>query len=484
MTSFKLYLPSNACPNVYPNNTPTDFRTVFDKPIELDGQWEVGLESICYSSNIHDESEDAHMSLHVGKVTRPLLNNEYAFRYRVNVDETWPGFTGVQPTTFESDPKKLDSVLNTLNSLNDVILTSGKAFHFRRNAVGDAFFVPYDEYLFLRLSPYLTKLLGYRSETTLGGHTKNGGNRPTDDLRPLTQKDYHVYYLHTVLQRQKTFTLKDRGIPYDGKRETINALWKKNIPNDIDSQFDSKQIAVELSTDLWRTFRQPRFAFGAVDGNAENIITISHNATHELWYLDVYTTEMIRRRHYDYTTIPLTIMPWKSNTIRELLHVITLTVARTLKRALKKSYHSKRHEFSLKLQPSQHVTLTLGKRLEVEFSINLTHLLGLPQERLKRSQTNAVREVDALFNRSRQLHLLTNIVQPTAIGNKQVKILRDFVHISTKDPLSVRHFDTVSYVPVIVNRIDNIHMQLTNDMFDSVMMKDIKTLVTLYFRKI
>ena len=185
-----------------------------------------------------------------------------------------------------------------------------------------------------------------------------------------------------------------------------------------------------------------------------------------------------------YRDIDFSLMPWRSNTIRELLNMINNKVQAVLKTNLKKSYHAKRHSFSLKLLPSQHVVLKLGKRLEVEFSANLAFLLGLPNKRFKLRHTDAVREVDVLFNRSRQLHVLTDIIQPTAIGNKQLQILRDFVHQRTTKDLSVKHFDSISYIPLMLNRIDTINMRLVNDMFETVKVKDTKTLITLYFRKV
>ena len=159
-------------------------------------------------------------------------------------------------------------------------------------------------------------------------------------------------------------------------------------------------------------------------------------------------------------------------------------VQQRLKRKLKKKYSAHRHLFSLSLQRSQHVVLKLGKRLEIEFSTNLARLLGFPNQTFHRPQTNAVREVDALFNRSRRLHVLADIIQPTAVGNQQLQILRDFVHRGSDESLTVKHFESISYIPLMVNRIDSIHMQLVNDMIEYVKVKDKKTLVTLYFRKI
>ena len=494
MSSFKLYLPSNACPNVYPNNTPTDFRTVFDKPIEVEGNWEVGLESISYSSQIHDDTEAAEVALKVGKVIRPLLNSQHAFSYRLKANNTWPGYAGALPSTFEPDQKKLQCILNALNSLNDVMLPVAKAFHFRRFTDVDAVFEPLDDGLFLSLSPRLKQVLGF--DGVLGQHSKLAPYKYKAVVGPLTQEDYRVRYLNIHVQRSRSITLKWNGTPFDGKEESFIKLWKDAMPSDMSVAFNEQgklvvttqrdDLAIEFSPEMRHVFhhRMPIIGKGTTYATAAFHAGNRETFTHLHWYINIYSTEMSSYRDYVYTDISVPLMPWKSNTIRELLHVIRREVEETLKRKLKRMYHTGRHHFSMRLQSSQHVVLTLGKRLEIDFSPNLAHLLGFPNKHFDRHETHAVREVDSLFNRARQLHVLTNIVQPTAVGKQQLQILRDFVHHSTGETLSVKRFDTISYVPLRINRIDNIHVQLVNAKIETVKVDDTKTLVTLYFRKI
>lgn len=503
MSSFKFYLPSNACPNVYPNNSPTDFRIALDKPLTLEGNWEVGVESICYSSQIHDDSEHASMNLKVGKVSRPLLNNEYPYHYRVSADESWLGFRGVKPTHFETDPKKIDNVLNTLNSLNGMILTSNMAFLFQRNLAGDVVFHSLDDGLFLCLTPRLAEVIGFRQ--TIGRESRMTSygreavlapfKRITGD-RPLTQADYHVRYLHIHLQRVlHTINVKWNGTRFDGTVNSLKAMWKKACPFkiDLDVKDDKviitnhhKDFAIDFSPHLKRVLNAPWPIIGSNTNHSTYNFQVLNleQITTQHWYVDVYSKPMVRTRRYTYEDVPLSLMPWKSNTIRELLLSINRQVEKTLKLKLQREYHSGRHRFSLRLRPSQHVTMKLGKRLEVVFSPNLAFLLGFPNQRYSQRQSTAVREVDTLFNRSRQLHVLSNIVKSTAVGKQQVQILRDFVHQSTNKEMSVKHFDTISYVPLMTNRIDQIHMQLVNDMMEPVKVQDAKTLITLYFRKI
>ena len=64
-TPFRLYLPSNASTDLYPNNSPTCYTTRLKTPIELldGGKWEVGVESFSYNSNIGDRNEEGTASV-------------------------------------------------------------------------------------------------------------------------------------------------------------------------------------------------------------------------------------------------------------------------------------------------------------------------------------------------------------------------------------------------------------------------------------
>ena len=495
MSSFKLYLPSNACPDVYPNNTPTDFRTALDKPIQLEGNWEVGLESISYSSEIHDDTEHAQILLKVSKVTKPLLNSQSEFSYHLNKDNTWSGYAGVVPDTYETDHTKTIEILSTLNTINEKISTTGNVFNFRRFQDNVFEFEVYDNGFFLCLTPRLAQVLHFNR--VLGKRFSLLKFHEKAITGPLTQEDYRVRYVNLDLQKSNRMTLKYGNTSFDGKVDSFIKLWKNYLKAyymyiDIELK-DGKLIitnhrddlAIDFSPHLKQVFQQRWPIIGKMTCHITHTFQdiVPDFFFHHHWYVDIYDKSMLKVRSFTYIDIPISLQPWKSNTIRELLHVISSEVEKVLKHKMKSVYRKERHQFSLQLQPSQHVVLTLGKRLEIEFSRNLAYLLGFPNERFK-YHTHGVREVDTLFNRARQLHVLTNIVQPTVVGKRQLQVLRDFVHQSTNENLSVKRFDIISYIPLRINRIDNIHMQIVNDVIETVKVKDVKTLVTLHFRKI
>ena len=63
-THFYLTLPSNAFLEIFPDNQTTEYRVKLPQPVELDGNWEVGLYSIFYPNTwytLRDINADTHL---------------------------------------------------------------------------------------------------------------------------------------------------------------------------------------------------------------------------------------------------------------------------------------------------------------------------------------------------------------------------------------------------------------------------------------
>ena len=152
--------------------------------------------------------------------------------------------------------------------------------------------------------------------------------------------------------------------------------------------------------------------------------------------------------------------------------------------ALKKGYDSTRHQVHLNINASSnHCHFTQGDAFVTKISPNLVYLLGFSDEVMIDTNVMGTREVDALSNHLRQLHLLSNVIQTTANGKHQRQILCDFLHMQTTEPIKEKWFDPINYHPVARSDIDMIHLQLTDDAYNPISIKDVNTLVTLYFRK-
>ena len=72
--------------------------------------------------------------------------------------------------------------------------------------------------------------------------------------------------------------------------------------------------------------------------------------------------------------------------------------------------------------------------------------MGFPFKELQFEEILPTREVDLLSNQSRQLHLISNVIQPTAYGKHQRQILCDFLHMQNAEPITEKQFDNAYYM--------------------------------------
>lgn len=76
------------------------------------------------------------------------------------------------------------------------------------------------------------------------------------------------------------------------------------------------------------------------------------------------------------------------------------------------------------------------------------------------------------------------MIKPTAIGIHKLQILQDFLHHPTGEKIIEKRFDPIVYLPIMTNYMDTINIQLTNEFYKPIPIKDSKTIATLYFRKV
>ena len=135
MDAFKLYLPSNACGDRFPSNTPSDYCTQLSQSLNLTGKWEVGVESL-YSAAVEKDPEDpARISFDFSIQQPKLINEEESHPFRLT--DTWPGYEGATPPFIEENAANVDKVIKCMNSLNNVILRDGvnPMFQFKKEAM-------------------------------------------------------------------------------------------------------------------------------------------------------------------------------------------------------------------------------------------------------------------------------------------------------------------------------------------------------------
>ena len=172
--NFPLYLSSNACPIIYPKNTANNFRTRLNKPLRLDGKWEVGLKNISYGAQIEDKAETASVELMVTSYKNLSVNEIYDYEFITNKNR-WIGFQGVYPKSFEKDIDHVLNILDTLNNMNHLIIKNADKtplFNFSTTVKDGRTFVVfrnYDPSFVIKITPRMSSILGFHGRTQFEG---------------------------------------------------------------------------------------------------------------------------------------------------------------------------------------------------------------------------------------------------------------------------------------------------------------------------
>ena len=92
---------------------------VFQSPLELNGQWEFGTESVPYSSQIDYAKERAEIHCHAQSDDIVNADRTYPFELIPSSDGTWKGYKDMTLNTFEKNPHQVENIVAILNILNE-----------------------------------------------------------------------------------------------------------------------------------------------------------------------------------------------------------------------------------------------------------------------------------------------------------------------------------------------------------------------------
>ena len=180
------------------------------------------------------------------------------------------------------------------------------------------------------------------------------------------------------------------------------------------------------------------------------------------------------------------IYPWHFDTIQKVMQNINLQVLKHLRQNLKWKYGEDIHHFDILHSSNGYSKLETGENLTIRLSDNLHSLFGLSKPTSKHPQSYGTRHVkDAIEVSQREpLLLLSNISKPTAYGQQRLQILQTFVYEASQDKVIEKRFQPITYLPLMTNNIDMIHLQITNLNYEPVNLQDCTTIICLYFRKV
>lgn len=114
MSSFYVTLPSNSSMKTFPNNTKSDFTTVLNSPLYLDGNYEVALASISFSTDIE---------IDIGKI---IIKNYFKNKYPIFKLEK----DVIEIDLFVKNGIKANELIQQINYLLDIHLQLFSLYYF------------------------------------------------------------------------------------------------------------------------------------------------------------------------------------------------------------------------------------------------------------------------------------------------------------------------------------------------------------------
>ena len=531
MDSFKIYLPSNASFDHFPSNTASNYQTHLNDPIQLDGDWEAGIESLFYSPYIGDEKETVALDLAVKAERKLFVNDVYPFHYTVTSDNKWLGYEGLLPEKAVTDPADVDGVLKCLNSINtqmtyqqsDVfhIYKTGKHFTIKCSTQG----------VTILLTALMSRYLGFPYRRSFSGTMPMTSFEERAIPKVFTKEDYRIKFVDSnVLQKVTRVIIKRSGrtfpltnptsfqeIENDEKKvpqvsimeksnennyqsfsqsvKQLKLVWKNKVkePHNIDIEFHkhgklilhnyNNNFAVKLSTDMYKTFRICETFIGR--GTEWAVHSFDHTKTYknDFWFIDIYNDTLdytVKREDYN---ISYEFLARKYDDVKYLIPNLSVLISSKLKPVLQSTFDSNAHKCEFSLHEN-HTKLELGKGLKLRMSKSLSFMLGFDENEFNSGNYISKRLPATLQQREQHLFILCDFIHSISYGNDKVNVLQEFIHESHDDKQIIeKRFQPISYNAVSKTAIDTIKIQLTNALFNPIHVRDSKTVAVIHFRR-
>ncbi len=505
MESFKLYLPSNASVDHFPNNTPSNFQTHLSDPIQLEGNWEAGLESIFYSSKIGNDDEIARVRIDTKTEYRGLATLSYPLRYKLENNDKWKTSAHITKdympnVTFNTR----ENVANLLTTINRSILREGDmsngAFNFRKEGKYIVFEGATNGVV-VDISITIARYLGFGWQHIFCGKEKlRAIHKPVIPLNnSLSHNDYRVHFADTnVLKRATRLIVKNPGFGFPKSKEILEQALKSVITSkyNIELKFHTSgklivknfedNLILRFSKDFSKTFHIAEAIIGKKEEWATNVFNPDNAYTDDFWYLDIFLDDIASMMQPLLHSVLIEFSPRRFIDAANIIPMLNKAILERLKLTTFGAYVASSHrcEFSL---VKNHTRFELGNWITAAISPNLAFLLGFDVTTFKGEGVYVSKRLPAtLEQREQHLFILSDIIQHTSFGDKKVDILQEFVHESSDSDqkrLIEKRFHPITYSPVKTCYIENVSIKVANELFQPVFINDSKTVAIIHFRK-
>ena len=497
MDSFKIYLPSNASCDHYPNNNASNFKINLNNPIQLEGEWEAGVESIYYDNNIGDKNETSTIAVTTKTLIPTTVNDIYPYKFVLTSKQKWP-YLGYYPKVIPNSSKDVETVCEALNSVNGEILENKdkKIFEFYKSN-NNICFHAFTDSVIIQITANMGRRLGFDYQTRFSGSSFNTSwAKPSD--QPLVKADYEVHiFEQNIVKRHERIIIKDYGEAFLTERK-LETRWKKRVSEkyDIKLFFRNNKVIIQnneknLALAFSNAFRNIIYHREAIFTNNEWWADKAYSKNNESeiraaeveCYVDIFKDDLaftttLNQSHFEHTFYPHRF------TVEALLMQLNKDMKSRIQANLKDDYNVNHHYclFSLK---NNFVIIEISSLMEIALDKLLQTILGFKTANLKPGLHESHTSLTSLNKQIQQFFIHADFIQPISFGTEKHYIFQEFIHqYNYKYDIVERRFQPISYIPIARNYIDTIGIKLTNETYHPIKIKDSKTILIIHFRKV
>ena len=502
MDSFKIYLPSNASYNHYPDNNASDFQTYLDNPIRLEGAWEVGAESIYYNSQIGNKEEKANIFTEaITKTYFPMHDHGL----KVSKDNKWLGLNGFYPSSLPNDTKDIRKILAALNSINDQLLEEKEKplFEFSiHNKYKDHIqFKSFNFGLKIQISDKMADCLGFKNFTTLSSYKRRAYYPFANPCKEtLTREDFKVHvFLFQLLTLKSRIVIKEEGERFLTQDEFLKR-WNNRVRKKYDAELvkTSDDSMLHLDNKAENTAILPSYSLAYFFRNSPilrpGITKISYptdpkdrepiNYRDAKWYVYIYGDELKKYSLEEVYQFDIPFLPRKYSKVEDFIKHLDKQFLTVVKMKLKDRYDPTLHLCRFTVN-NNYTQIEVGSQLQIKLSDNLKFILGFISNNFESGTYLSTTLPATLDQRDQQLFIHADFIHPVSYGSRKEFIMQQFIHDKEDDyGIVEKRFEPISFIPVARNYMDTIHIKITNESFQPIEIRDSKTILVLHFRKV
>ena len=497
MDSFRVYLPSNASMDVFPDNKPSDYRVQMNPPLNLEGKWEVGVENVCYHSAIANLKEMERVTLLPRTYDPTSMNELFDYPYVLTKDGKW-NYEWIQ-LNYNDNDGRTQHVIDSLNSGNRHIMKNKRKRVYKFylsywSMRGFYTFKSYSSGFAMRMDSDLLKHLGFgHSEHVF---TEGKGNVQKVKSKKLTKSNFRMKIFDSnIIECEERIILKKQDEKALSLTEIVKR-WNESVGKKYGETAEAKsnkfilnkyndKLTVFFSPSSQGIVRHYTPIIGSGTFWASHAYTITKESNDVEWYVDIYGDRIKSIRHRERDIKSVIDMPVREfSTVQDVINTLNPHIVNILQMNLPDKYNPKQYNASFSIE-NQRTILKLGSEMKIELSDYFAKLFGFAGQKFSEPITVSSESPMTLGKLEQRLCVQSDLITPIAYGDKKEYVLREFIHNEEFNyGIMEKLFQPILYQPVVKQNISTIFLRITNGLRESIHLRDTKTLITLIFRRV